>query len=785
MQLALALALVIAAPMQVHEAVHPVSPRHLVVRLDASAEPGSLRDGWTLSSDDDPAYAVAQPPDGVALKRWAADLDPDGGWPYPNTPAWEVVLALPERLTPGATYLIDHAAGAGRWELEFEPTRTWTPALAVNQVGYVTAAPARYAYASYWVVDLDPVVVRPGEGAFAVVDEATGEEVHVGTLGLRLAHDQATEDAYGTNYSRANVYEAALGPLAHAGTYHVVWKGVGRSPPFVVAEGIYDAPFRAVFRALYHQRCGTALTAELTRWTHPACHTQPVVLSDWDLHSEGSPFDQLPAHATGQEVQVRGGYHDAGDYDRRIPHLVVVDALVDLYDLFPERFARDDLGLPESGNGVPDVLDEAVWALDLYAQLQDESGGVRGGVETTGHPGGWDVPPEEDTQTTWYAYGIDPRSSYRFAGGSAKLAGALAGTAGADHAAEWLERARRAFAWAEAHRPADGVGWLDAYAAAELLKATAEAEFDLAFQQRGPFSNGDVSFSLADWDSDEVVPALFAYVRAPAATEPYRSAARRVLVQRADAMLRAAQGTGHRLVKHPYAPVGFGSLTTPRGAGLLFRMHALTGAPAYLEWGMHTCDVTLGANAAGRSWVTSLGSSPVARPLHLPSMTDGVDEPVPGLTVYGPSRAEESAGVMGAALAALEPPADAWPLAERYVDVAYVPGYSEFTVHESIAPTVFAFGYLARLAGTGPPDVADAGAPADAARAPDAGATTDAWVREDAGPSPGAEVREDAGAPAASPPAERPSGCDCGQLPGAPSGRGPGWPRLLRASLRR
>ena len=493
-----------------------------------------------------------------------------------------------------------------------------------------------------------------------------------------------------------------------------------------------------------------------------------MVLSDWDLHDGANAFEELPAHSTGEEVQVRGGYHDAGDYDRRIQHLAVVDALVDLYELFPERFSRDDLGIPESGNGLPDVLDEAGWAHGLYAQLQDEAGGVRGGVETTGHPGGWDVRPEDDTETTWYAYAVDPRSSYRFAGASAKLARALEAATGpsAVEAGAWLARARRAFAWAEAHPPAEDPGWLGAYAAAELLRTTGDAAYDEAFQRLGPFADGNLAFTLADWDPDAVLRALYAYARAPAATEPARAAALRVLGERADALVRTARGTGYRVVKHPYAPVVFGSLTTPTHAGLLLRVHALTGRDELLEWGTHGTDATLGCSAAGRSWVTGLGTFPPEDPLHLPSMNDGIDEPAPGLTVFGPARDVESAGVLGAALAAYEPPAEEWPPAERYVDIAYVPGYSEFTVHESIAPTVFAFGYLARLAsaapqqGTDAGDAADPSDPADVADAGDVVAPVAPDAQADAAPRP--DVR------AGDPPA-----------PGTPR-PGSGWLREVR-----
>ena len=46
------------------------------------------------------------------------------------------------------------------------------------------------------------------------------------------------------------------------------------------------------------------------------------------------------------------------------------------YQDFPKVLQGDDYGIPESGNGVPDVLDEARYELDWMLKMQDNSGGV-------------------------------------------------------------------------------------------------------------------------------------------------------------------------------------------------------------------------------------------------------------------------------------------------------------------------------------------------------------------------------------------------------------------------
>ncbi|MEE2756242.1 MAG: hypothetical protein VYA30_06260, partial [Myxococcota bacterium] len=92
----------------------------------------------------------------------------------------------------------------------------------------------------------------------------------------------------------------------------------------------------------------------------------------------------------------------------------------------------------------------------------------------------------------------------------------------------------------------------------------------------------------------------------------------------------------------------------------------------------------------------------VERPLHLLSLIDDIDAPVPGITVYGPCGSDsclENQGVISAVREAFIPQMAQWPMGERFADVSFVPVLNEFTLQESIAPTLFAFGYLAELDG--------------------------------------------------------------------------------------
>ena len=76
-------------------------------------------------------------------------------------------------------------------------------------------------------------------------------------------------------------------------------------------------------------------------------------------------------------VQPSGGWHDAGDYGKYVVNAgVSVGTLLMAYEYFPSKFGQDDLNIPESGNGIPDILDEVRYELEWLLKMQRSDGGV-------------------------------------------------------------------------------------------------------------------------------------------------------------------------------------------------------------------------------------------------------------------------------------------------------------------------------------------------------------------------------------------------------------------------
>ena len=141
--------------------------------------------------------------------------------------------------------------------------------------------------------------------------------------------------------------------LAAPGRYHLVDDLGETSFPFQIGPGIFDAAVRAVQRWFYYQRAFTAIDAK---------------------HAEGPWFH--PSDAAKAPAGVRGGWHDAGDFS--IYSTSLNTALYWLLETWSD-FAppADDTDIPESGNGVPNLLDEARWGLEWLLSVQDASGGFR------------------------------------------------------------------------------------------------------------------------------------------------------------------------------------------------------------------------------------------------------------------------------------------------------------------------------------------------------------------------------------------------------------------------
>src|SRR5690606_37489353 len=159
--------------------------------------------------------------------------------------------------------------------------------------------------------------------------------------------------------------------LTAPGEYYVLdVDNAARSAVFTVADDVYREPLRHAVRTFFYQRAGFAKEAPFADagWVDGASHVGPGQDTESRLYS--APDD------ASTERDLSGGWYDAGDYNKytRWSADYVVSMLL-AYEEHPAAFG-DDFGIPESGNGVPDILDEARWGMDWLVRMQNDDGSV-------------------------------------------------------------------------------------------------------------------------------------------------------------------------------------------------------------------------------------------------------------------------------------------------------------------------------------------------------------------------------------------------------------------------
>jgi hypothetical protein len=396
-------------------------------------------------------------------------------------------------------------------------------------------------------------------------------------------------------------------------------------------------------------------------------------------------------------IPAYGGHHDAGDYNPR-SHLDVAQTLMDAYEMAPRKFFDGQLNIPEKGNAIPDVLDEAHWALRLWLDLQDKDGGVYHGTESAGDPNF--IETVELDHIGDYAYAKDAAASYLFAGATAQMSRLWRSLGKTGEADDLLVRARRAYAWAENHPPQAkttqqyAAGYLGpkAYAAAQLLHTTDEPRFnkdflDVCVWSRRPDAEIDID---GQYDQSQ---AAWAYVNCPAAAVDARvqQSVHRAILERADAFIREGQTMAYGFIRHPMAPISWGTGAYENFLPVVMWSYKLTGDPKYRAWIVRTCDNTLGANPLNRSFIVGLGTRTVRAPLHN-SRYSHLGEVVPGMQVEGPVQGCKDYRV---AETAYPPLRENFASLQNFVDCHFAIDLDEGLV-TSQAKTMAAFGLLLR-----------------------------------------------------------------------------------------
>ncbi|MFN3389794.1 MAG: glycoside hydrolase family 9 protein, partial [Allosphingosinicella sp.] len=164
------------------------------------------------------------------------------------------------------------------------------------------------------------------------------------------------------------------GVTAPGQSYQLVVDGRA-SRLFTVSDAVYDRlPYDAL-AYFYHNRAGTPIEARFAggeRWARPAGHASEVAGCVSGADPSGNVW---PGCGADYRLDVTGGWYDAGDHGKYVVNGgIALWTLLNAYETGTALFADGTAKLPEAGNGVSDILDEARWQMEFMLRMQVPDG---------------------------------------------------------------------------------------------------------------------------------------------------------------------------------------------------------------------------------------------------------------------------------------------------------------------------------------------------------------------------------------------------------------------------
>ena len=595
----------------------------------------------------------------------------------------------------------------------------------LNQLGNGMGQKKKFAYMGAWLGDAGKMPLKHLAGKeFELRKSSDHKCVYKNKLKLRQE-----DPVYwmGMPFTGEEVLELDYSSFHVPGKYYFYVENIGRSMEFVIDSSALNEAFYIHARGLYHKRCGIAKEKPYTNWVSPSCH-QTVIrgrfpgnaehyrkgkgemdfgffdrkgnrieVKHFDLIKQNPPYEVV-------KISAPGGWHDAADYDRRPYHLRIVSDLAAVYLMKPENFVDGQLNIPESGNGIPDILDEAAWGVKHLLAVQQDDGGVGTWFETTGHPQPGDGLPDKDKHT-YYVSAPSRNSSLEYAAAASTLALALKKANRSAESEKYWKSAQKAwqFALDDENRHAAVFQYNGKVIYYREEAKLAQEHFVKYALNWYLLTGNDVARQIVFRSSAEAgeafrkdfwkwSPLTWMMLFGPVADE-YR----KVILRDAEKMLKNQENAyPYRTLWHAHNAgwvhaMAWGNYHPLRRAVTLIAAHKLTGEEKYLLGAYLANDFHNGANPLGRSMTSGLGKIYPAVFLDLVSYADNIGEFVPGITPYGNTFGLDRNAIK----MVYGKQADKLPVFRRYVNLEFlsVPA-SEYTVWETIAPAAVTTGYL-------------------------------------------------------------------------------------------
>jgi endoglucanase len=436
------------------------------------------------------------------------------------------------------------------------------------------------------------------------------------------------------------------------GKYIVTVSGLGGSYPFEISNYVHKKVARGTIKAFYYMRASIPLDAKYAgKWARAEGHPDDKVL----IHTSAVSVER----PEGTVISSPRGWYDAGDYNKYIVNSgISTYTLLALYEDFPDYAGTVKLNIPESGNGVPDLLNETLWNLRWMLTMQDPNdGGVYHKLTNAAFDGM--IMPDQATNTRY----VIQKSTAATLDFSAVMAQAsrifkqfpkeLPGLADS-----CLKASKKAWDWAQKNpdvlykQNEMNQKFSPKITTGDYGDRSVSDEFIWAASELFVTTKDDSYIKTVNIVPDEKMPlpswgqvrmlGYYSILRNRDQLKnsfPGLSTLKQRFLRFADKLVNGVDSTAYQTVIQLNRQNFFwGSNSVAANQGMaLIEAYKLSHDKKYLKYALSNLDYILGRNGTGYSYVTGYGSRTPMHPHHRPSVADGIADPIPGLLVGGPN----------------------------------------------------------------------------------------------------------------------------------------------------
>ncbi|MCX8094077.1 MAG: glycoside hydrolase family 9 protein [Candidatus Goldbacteria bacterium] len=437
-------------------------------------------------------------------------------------------------------------------------------------------------------------------------------------------------------------YIGDFSKLMEPGEYYIETDGAGISYKFKIGDNILRDVLHKTLYSFYLQRCGTEVKDD-NGFSHSACHFKPALLH--------------PSLLEKGEINVTGGWHDAGDYGKYVVNSGISTAtLLYAYERYTSKLKDFKFNIHETNKSMPDILKEAKWNIEWMLKMQRQDGAVYHKVTTERFPEMHKKPEDDIAQQ--YIYEITTTATGNLAAVAA-IAVRIYKDFDSEFADKCLNAAEKAWRFLYYHpgqipkggfkNPAgtntgqysDGFDGDERFwAATELFLTTGKDSYREYILKNYNYWQPLISAPAYWWEV--YVLAMFSYLYSERKDKDleFIQKIKEDLTKHVDSLLERIENNGYKYILEEKDYIwGSNSIALNYAINLLVASEILNNdkTEKYRQGARETLHYLFGRNPFSKSYITGIGTNYVRNIHHRPTVSDNIEEPYPGLLAGGPN----------------------------------------------------------------------------------------------------------------------------------------------------